>query len=173
MPIEARSGNHDTASADMTPTPSEASRCYGWLARTTRPLGFLALATILTLAGCANTHTVEVTPKLGSANLISGVEMTVPVGGTRRPDGPPVALCLRDAAGQCLTGRQVLGWGLLAAAVVGIAIVTFDKDDLCDDWPNGWYSPLEARRGPQGQFTCNTNDANERGEWLCACLTDV
>ena len=173
MPIEARGGNHDTASADMTPTPSAASRGCGWLARKTRPLGFLALAALLTLAGCANTHTVEVTPKLGSANLISGVEMTVPVGGTRRPDRPPVALCLRDAAGQCLTGGQVLGWGLLAAAVVGLAIVTLDKDDLCDDWPNGWYSPLEARRGPQGQFTCNANDPNERGELLCACLTDV
>lgn len=173
MPIEARDGNRDTAPADMTPTPSETSRCYRWLAHKMRPVGFLAIAAILTLAGCAYTHTVEVTPKLGSANLISGVEMTVPVGGTVRPDGPPFALCLRDATGQCLTGGQVLGWGLLAAAVVGIAVVTFDKDDLCDDWPNGWYSPLEARRGPQGQFTCNSNDPNERGEWLCACLTDV
>lgn len=173
MAIAARGRNHAAASADMSPTPSDASRAHGWLVRTMRPVGFLALAATLTLAGCANTHTVEVTPKLGSANLISGVEMSVPIGGTPPPDGPPVALCLRDAAGQCLTGGQVLGWGLLAVAVVGLAVITFDKDDLCDDWPNGWYSPLEARRGPQGQFTCNSNDPNERGEWLCACLTDV
>ena len=171
MPIGARGGNH--AAADMIPTPSDATRASGLLARGLRPAAFLAIAATLTLAGCANMHTVEVTPKLGSANLITGVEMTVPVGGTRHPEGPPLALCLRDAAGQCLTGGQVLGWGLLAAAVVGLAVVTLDKDDLCDDWPNGWYSPLEARRGPQGQFTCNTNDTNERGEWLCACLTDV
>ena len=173
MSIAARGGNRGTASADMTPKRSDASGAWEWLAHQTRLLVFLAIAAVLTVAGCANIHTVEVTPKLGSANLISGVEMTVPVGGTRQPAGPPIALCLRDAAGQCLTGGQVLGWGLLAAAVVGIAIVTFDKDDLCDDWPNGWYSPLEARRGPQGQFTCNTNEPNAQGEWLCACLTDV
>ena len=171
MPIGARGGNH--AAADMIPTPSDAARARGLLARGLRPVAFLAIAATLTLAGCANMHTVEVTPKLGSANLITGVEMTVPVGGTRHPEGPPLALCLRDAAGQCLTGGQVLGWGLLAAAVVGARCRHIGQGRPLRRLANGWYSPLEARRGPQGQFTCNTNDTNERGEWLCACLTDV